>query len=124
MAEHSQLETPILVSDTNVSIILGNALDNAIEANEKIDDDKLRKISVQLRSGRGIFSIKITNPVDKNLMLSHGKIKTSKVDVKNHGLGLASIEEIVKNNQGVIEYYCENQIFTLSIFLENLYLDP
>jgi len=120
----SQLEEPIVISDTDICIILGNAMDNAIEANAKINDVELRRISIHFRCNRGILSIEISNPVEQDVLIDHGKIKTTKSEPKNHGLGLASIQEFVSKNEGVIKVQCEKRIFTLSIILANLNLKP
>jgi len=48
----------------------------------------------------------------------HGLIPpTSKPDKANHGLGLKSIQEIVKRYHGSMEIQTENNVFNLFLYL-------
>ena len=120
---NSLLADPIYVPDPDISVILGNALDNAIEAVAKIEDNNKKMIDVIIRSGRGLFSIKIENPVDHEVNIQNGKIRSSKADDHNHGIGLESVRSLINKNKGFLDLQCENRIFTLSISLKNLPLN-
>ncbi len=52
-------------SSTDLSVLIGNALDNAIECAKKLDGKKIINLSISINSGQLIFAI--TNPIDKKL---------------------------------------------------------
>ncbi len=118
-----QMDAPVLVPDEDISVMLGNALDNAIEAVAKLNDKYERVINLQLRSGHGIFTIKITNSVDQDVVIQNGKIKSTKINSRNHGIGLNSIRNLVNKNHGFLDLQSKDKTFTLSISLENLPLN-
>lgn len=115
----SILKQPISLSDSDISVILGNGLDNAIEAATKVDNKCNKIIDIQFRSERGIFTIKITNPIDKDVVIQGGRIKSLKPDYRNHGIGLNSISELVRRNNGYLSLQSKHNYFTLLISFEN-----
>lgn len=100
------------ISDIDLSSLLGNALDNAIEANLKTNN---RKIIFRLRVDKGLFMLQIKNPLSENPLEKNGKFITTKKDKKHHGIGLSSIRETVLKYGGNISTVAENGIFELVI---------
>lgn len=100
------------ISDIDLSSLLGNALDNAIEANLKADN---RKIIFRLRVDKGLFMLQIKNPLGENPLEKNGTFLTTKKDKKHHGIGLSSIRETVLKYGGNISTIVENGIFELVI---------
>ena len=110
---------------TDLCALYANALDNAIEACMKLDEAK-REITLKSRAGKGLFCLEISNPDTgkPNVPSPPGKIPghglippTSKPDKANHGLGLKSIQEIVKRYHGSMEIQTENNVFNLFLYL-------
>lgn len=97
MADGKQLD---FMDDLDIYTLLGNALDNAIEANEKILNKDKRWISVQIQNKKGIVLVEIVNPYDGNIEMSQGLPVTSKEDKLSHGFGTASIKNIVEKYNG------------------------
>lgn len=115
-----------IICDTNVkgmfqfdsidfAIILGNLLDNAIEATSKIEDSKPRNIDVFIESKSKHILLSITNPVEKDI--NAHELKTTKLDKKNHGFGLLSVQKIVDKYTGSFLLKCKDRIFEASIIL-------
>ena len=103
----------IRISDIDITAILRNALDNAIEAqkslekrcivtNISVDDEKI-KIEIENFSG--------------DVKLSDGY--TSKKNKTEHGYGLKSIKSAIEKYNGEITTAYNNSIFTLSLTLGN-----
>ncbi len=93
--------------------ILGNALDNAVEACERLNcDDKYICLAMSQFENKLIIEISNTSPpVDaKNL-------QTSKSDKALHGIGLQSIKQTVKNMKGVMNCSFYNGYFILKVIL-------
>lgn len=103
------------ISPTDICIILSNAIDNAIEACEKISGDEDRKISVNCSYSKGVQIISIKNPVPENVEIEDDSVKTSKEDKSIHGIGLYNIRNTVKKYGGEFNISCENKEFTLSV---------
>lgn len=100
------------ISDIDLSSLLGNALDNAIEANLKADN---RKVIFRLRVDKGLFMLQIKNPLGENPLEKNGTFLTTKKDKKHHGIGLSSIRETVLKYGGNISTIVENGMFELVI---------
>ncbi len=96
----------------DLTVILGNLLDNAIEASTA------REIHVTVRYTKGCMMIKTVN--DFSGMLNYdldGRLKTRKVETQQHGLGLSNIEKIVEKYNGTMELQVREQTFTSLVFL-------
>ncbi len=79
-------------------VLLGNLIDNAIEANLQIRDNRWINIRIVLKEQ--LLIIEVSNPVNRELEIKDGKhIATTKDDL-GHGYGLKSIDEIVKKYNG------------------------
>ncbi|MBU5438795.1 GHKL domain-containing protein [Tissierella sp. MSJ-40] len=97
--------------------ILGNALDNGIEANEKIEDMNKRKIRIKINPYKDYLFIEISNPTITNPINEQGQLETTKRDKENHGFGVKSIETVVERYNGILNYEYNNEEFILSIML-------
>ena len=98
--------------------LLGNALDNAIEANQKVETDS-RFINVRIKKQKGIVMIEIINPLLEVPVIENGEIITSKSDKNSHGFGMRSMKEIVAKYDGIIDYKVEKNCFNLRIIFQD-----
>ena len=104
------------ISPADLCTILSNALDNAIEACEKITDKTQKKIiSVNCNYVKNIQFIKISNPVLEDVKISNNFIETSKSDKNIHGIGLYNIKNTVAKHNGQFEISCKDKNFILDI---------
>ena len=102
------------MDEIDLYTLLGNALDNAIEANEGLGPDSHRWISLQIQKRKGLLLIEIANPYHGSLQMTpDGSIKTSKQDAESHGYGVKSIKSIVEKYKGQMTIHTENQRFLL-----------
>lgn len=99
----------------DTGILFGNLLDNAIEAAEKT---KSRKISVDIYTSGYYLSILITNSIKESVIENNSALKTTKEDKNLHGIGIESINEIVKKYDGMIQFFEENEEFCCHILLD------
>lgn len=98
------------VKDQDMCVLLGNLLDNAIEAVEPMDMDK-RIIKIVMSTKRNMLLITIINPYEGRRKKSGGRYETTKLDKKDHGFGLDSVEKIVKKYDGYFEIVDDGKIF-------------
>ena len=107
------------ISDIDLSVILGNSLDNAIEATAQTEDINRRVISLSLKTEKGLLSIKLKNPISGQLITRNGQYLSTKSDHKNHGLGLSSIRMLVEKYQGLMQIDTTENTFSLTILLHD-----
>lgn len=107
-----QIPMDIPIEDMDLCAIFGNALDNAIEACDRIQSDNKRiLISFIYEENMVVCKIENTSPQVQGLF------KTHKADKKNHGWGLDNIRTVLKkyNSELITEY--SNGKFTLKFLI-------
>lgn len=97
---------------------MGNALDNAIEATEKVEDVSEKTVSFDMITTAERIIITIENPVNGNI--NPDKLTTTKKDKLNHGHGINSIKTIAIKYDGVAEFACNNGNFITNINIGNM----
>ena len=114
----------LLIQSYDIGIILGNALDNAIEACRKLkgkesDAETFIRLS-SFRKGKMIF-IEITNSFDGNVIRKRQSEfpATDKADKEAHGIGLANIKNAAGKYHGAVDWSVNNKVFTLSVMMQN-----
>lgn len=94
--------------------LLGNALDNAIEACRKNEKNN-RWIRVSIRKIRDMTFIKVVNACQVEPNMEERHFVTSKSDKAHHGFGTLSMQLIVDKYEGTMSANYENGIFSLLI---------
>lgn len=100
------------IEDMDMTALLGNALDNAIEANLK---NEYKEIVLNLKLNKGLLILQVKNPIEKDIIKSNNIFLTTKKDKLIHGFGLLSMEDIAKKYNGNINTIVENGYFELLI---------
>lgn len=108
---------PDKIEPTDLCIIFGNTIDNALEACEKINSSKNKSIQINCQCNAGFMFLNISNPVSHEIPISNNFITTTKDDKHSHGFGLFSVNKIIKKYNGNINIGCVNKEFTISIDL-------
>ncbi|NGU16663.1 sensor histidine kinase, partial [Clostridium perfringens] len=107
------------IDDLDLCIVLGNLIDNAIEACEKINDKEVQKvIQVSARIYLNQIYIKVINSKNNKVEKRNNKFLTSKKDKKNHGIGLENVKEAVHKNHGDIEIKDSKNTFEVSLYMK------
>ncbi|MCM1086458.1 MAG: ATP-binding protein [Lachnospiraceae bacterium] len=94
--------------------LFNNAIDNAIEAVEKLPEEK-RIISVTETVSGGLINLRIENYFDGELNYKDGLPQTNK-EGDGHGYGVKSIKMLAEKNGGGISIKATDDTFTLNIF--------
>lgn len=103
---------------TDLCIILGNALDNAIEGCMRSIKAEERYIDLIVHLDRKNLIILVRNSFDgKILKTKNGHLITTKNDNNNHGLGIDSIKRTTNKYHGTVIIDTENNCFKLKIVL-------
>lgn len=93
--------------------LFGNALDNAIEAVEKFEQEEMRQIDVLIHRQQNFLVVNIINPSQDILMLENEIPVTTKQDKNLHGFGIRSMKYIVKKYDGFFNISQEDGCFSL-----------
>lgn len=105
----------LTIPSTDLSIIIGNLLDNAIEANLKIkEEDRFIRIYMDMKNTQ--LYISITNGAEPVKKKKFDEIFLS-TKGKNHGLGLIRIDDVIERNNGYINRNSEENAFTTEVLL-------
>ncbi|KSV59710.1 sensor histidine kinase [Acetivibrio ethanolgignens] len=105
-------ELNILAYD--MTVILGNLLDNAITATLKAED---KRLDLRISCSMGNLIILIENSFDGELIFEDGRFKTTKKHKNKHGLGLSNIEKILEKYGGEIRMDYTGETFSTSVIL-------
>lgn len=108
-----QVPENLFIDPTDISVIFGNALDNAIEACERIKKGK-KEINMMVVYDENALICKVMNTSIKS---SNKFFVTTKRDKKNHGFGLDNIKNALEKYNGICKYGLENEMFTLSLVI-------
>ena len=103
------------IGTTDLYVLFGNLIDNAIEAVSKLPESEIKNIQVNVRRDRGFVIVTIENSYTGELAWSEGRLITSKSDKRNHGYGIRSIEKIVHKYNGRYSISTEDHIFSMNI---------
>lgn len=103
------------IESTQLTIILGNVLDNAIEATRLVSDHKF--IKVVLSENDLFIKIYVLNPFTIEPKIEDNKLVSTKRNGRK-GLGLSIISESVANLGGKMSYSIENNRFEVTILFE------
>ncbi len=90
-------------------VIFGNALDNAIEAEQKLPEGKERYIYIKSSRFANMVVIRISNQYFGTLQQQGENLLTSKQDGKMHGIGLNNIRRTVQRYEGSVRTEFDNQ---------------
>ena len=103
----------------DLSIIINNALDNAVEACKRQSDGR-KMIVLDAYRRENMFFIIVKNSFDGALVRneSDGRLLTTKADSSNHGLGLKNIEVCAKKYYGKAETTVKDGEFELAVMLQ------
>lgn len=98
--------------------LVGNILDNAIEAVLKLPE-KERIISFSMKEVGNMLLIHEDNPFDGQLSYKNGKIVTRKKQKELHGYGLISIQNTVEKNGGTVKISIDEalNVFEMDVLL-------
>ena len=95
--------------------IISNLLNNAIEACEKIQEDK-RIIEFEIAGYNSQIFISVRNSYDMESIINQKqKFITTKEDKLNHGIGLENVRRTVKKYDGDMRISQENERFIVTI---------
>lgn len=105
------------MKSSDIYSLFGNAIDNAIEAVEKIEDPTKRCIGINVKESRGMMIAHLENYFTGALNYDEQELVTTKEDKRYHGFGVKSIKLIAARYGGYVSMRAEGEVFNLDILL-------
>lgn len=103
------------IDQCDIGVVLGNLLDNAIEATEKCNKSE-RKIKIIMGIKKEALVMAIENPFEHQLQVDkNGNLLSTKGDVTKHGYGISSIKKVVEKYNGDVIIDTEDSIFSVTV---------
>lgn len=118
----AQVEFPsgMPVKSADLCAILGNLLDNALEAARQVTEPKERFVRLTIRRINHLLVIKVENSAAAPPVSQNGTLKSTKAEQGLHGWGLKSARTAAEKYDGILQTFYENGVFravaTLSFF--------
>lgn len=114
--EKYEMVNPGIVETTDLVIILGSALDNAIEALDRIEDDTEKEMYVRIGCNDSYLIIVVGNTVKDghNIDFDHTSKESMK---KDHGYGVNDIKRLAMKYDGYARYEVTDDYVKVNIML-------
>lgn len=110
-----RIDSELPVSDLEISGILGNLLENALEACRRMESGK-RYIHVTLRNEKnGFLVLVVENSFDGTAKKKGDRFLSSKRN--EPGIGLESVRKSVERRNGILKVEYEGQVFCVNVFI-------
>lgn len=99
------------VSPIDLCAVLGNQVENALDACKKIPKGQNRFVQVSICQNKNFVVIQVTNSAYRNPFTTDGRLVTDKDHPEFHGLGLKSIQDTVDKYNGYLTNSYEEHRF-------------
>lgn len=111
------LPEKLSIPQTDLCIVLGNLLDNAIEACNKLKNQQQPPyINITIKIHKGMLYFKVVNSSNGIYLFDNKKLISTKKQPE-HGYGFHNINKIVENYGGFFNYEPENSSFAATIMI-------
>lgn len=111
-----QILEELKCTENEICVILGNLLDNALEACS--NENKEHFVEIVMRTvNANTLGIIVSNSYDTAIQYDEGKLLSAKRDFLVHGVGLSSVQNIVDKYHGYIRFEYDGERCRVSILL-------
>lgn len=104
------------IEEMDMAVILGNLLDNAIEAVNKVEPEN-RRIRISIKLVSNTFLLSVSNTCQRVTQDTNGIFVSTKEDASQHGFGLQNTKRSVEKYHGVLDLRVDDSIFTADVIL-------
>lgn len=105
------------MSSMDFSAMLTNLLDNAMEASVR-EREGSRELVLLVSRRQGYEAVCIKNKIARSVLAENPELGTAKErDAIAHGVGIASVKEIVEGYNGIYDIYEADGYFCVSVFI-------
>ena len=106
----------VTLPDDDIVVLLGNLLENAIHACEKvIKQGRTASISVKFVEKDGRIILNVRNPISEKVEIVDNKVVNPSEE--GHGIGLSNVESVAEKNDGTFAISCDDKEFTAVVMI-------
>lgn len=105
------------ILEYDVTVIVGNLLENAVSAVLESDE---RKMTVSITQSLDSIVIFVDNSYSGKIINNDGIFKTTKSDQKEHGYGLLNVEKSLEKYNGEIRFSYDEKNFSVAVVIPYL----
>lgn len=99
----------------DLMVILGNLLDNSLEALYKLEKNRVLKITSKISKEN--LLIFIDNSFNNEISFQNGNFLSTKKNKDNHGIGLKNVKKVLKSYGGYLNINYTKEIFSVTIVI-------
>lgn len=105
------------VDGYDISVIVGNLLDNAMRAVQDLDAES-RWVKFYAAYRKNVFYMVVSNPYEGTIRFNKRHMpETTKANKEMHGIGLKSVKCAVEKYQGMLDITTEDNMFKAEVIL-------
>lgn len=110
----------LAIEEYDIAVIIGNAIDNAIEACEKYSGTP--SIAISSEKAKNMLLIEVKNSISGGITINPqtGFPVSTKKNRYEHGIGFLNMQMTAEKYRGALDYNAENEIFTLTVMLQDI----
>lgn len=112
---HVVLPESINIQEDDMIVVLGNLLDNAVEAAKNMESE--RKLALHMEYDRGCIFLSVKNTYCHSIKEKEGRLVTSKADKELHGIGLQSVDSVINRYGGMKKVSYDDSEFSVDVVL-------
>ena len=115
----AQIRVPraLPLDEMDVCVVLANALENAVHACQQLLPEETRWIRVRVEwSDRGKLTVSVENPCREPVAVGKDGLPSGS-HPEGHGIGLKSVETVVRRYQGMLRCLCQEKQFRFQAVL-------
>lgn len=112
---HSDIPEDLPLEPSDLMVIFGNLLDNAITAAETVEQN--RSIAVNVLYDKGMLLITIENTYNGILQPEGSHFRSTKADSEHHGYGLQNVERTLEQYHGMLTFHHTEDVFIVDAAL-------
>ena len=111
------LPEELKIRDTDLCIVIGNLLENAIEASEKEEN---KRIKLRINRSNEYICMLVSNLYNGEIKKGNSGYYSRKREFKDTGIGLSSVSAVVEKYDGRMEVDHTNGEFNVFIMMANI----
>lgn len=97
--------------------LVGNAIDNAMEAVRKIENPEKRIITLTVRESMNMVLMHVDNEYTGEIRMDGELPRSTKGDDRNHGFGMRSMSLIAEKYKGTLSVAVSDNIFNVNVLI-------
>lgn len=111
------IHSDFIVSKLDLCALLGNLLDNAIEAASQAESQSLRYVKLEIKRKHNILMVMVENGYAVAPVILNGVFQTTKKNKEHHAIGMISIRHVAEKYHGTVTNFFEDNWFKATVMI-------